>query len=278
MAQSHDNSVKFPYSGHDWLDNHHAIKSRMRSDLISRLPLKAGDRILDLACGPGNWTLSAAERVGLHGSVLGIDCDPENLQKAEARRSSHPLKRAIRFEVGDITAFDTGLGDYDAIFLFNILSYLPSAQSYIERLCSLMKPTCQLVIKDSDLQSDFFWPVPYDLYTALIAAILVGSDRRLSGRYNPFFARELPRILNAIPQLRVATLSQAFSLVGDLTAEEREYVRSNAAMLASIADQNGADRAAAEWLGLFAEGERCVMNDPAFIYTTTEFVFQASLS
>lgn len=278
MSKIQSSSTRFRYCERDWLDNHHAIKSRMRSDLISKLPLRPGDRVLDLGCGTGNWAILAAERVGLHGSVLGIDREPENLEHADARRSSHPLKRAIRFQKGDITQFEMGIGDYDAIFLFNILSCVPSAQSIIERLCSLMKPGCQLLIKDSDLQSDFFWPVPYDLYTTVVGAIMTGSDRRLSGRYNPFFAREIPRILAAIPQLKVVTLAQSFSLVGEMSAEEREYVRANASMLASIADQNGASKAASDWLDLFAEGDRCVMDDPAFIYATTEFVFQASLS
>jgi SAM-dependent methyltransferase len=242
------------------------------------MPLKVGDKVLDLACGPGNWAISAAERVGLHGFVLGVDRDPENVETAEARRKSHPLKRVIRFQVGDITEFDTNIDEYDTIFLFNILSFLSSAEVLIERLCSSMNPNCHLLIKDSDLQSDFFWPVPFDLYTRLMSAILTGSDRRLSGQYDPFFARELPRVLSAIPRLKVATLSQSFSLMGKMTPEERDYVRSNAAMIASIADQNGAPEAASEWLALFTDGEHCVMDDPAFMYTTTEFVFQASLS
>src|SRR5688500_1973539 len=46
--------------------------------------LKPGDRVLDVACGTGALTLAAAERVGQHGSIVGLDASPEML--AVARR------------------------------------------------------------------------------------------------------------------------------------------------------------------------------------------------
>jgi len=258
------------------LDNHHAIKSRLRSELIGKLPINAGDRILDLGCGTGNWSILTADRVGLKGAVVGVDCDRETLEHAERRRITHPLKEAIRFQVGDITACDLNVDAYDGVLLFNVLSYLPTPAALVTRVCASMKKTARLYIKDSDLQSDFFWPVPYDLYSTLIAAVAVGGERRIPGNYNPFFAREMPSILHALPNIRVVTLSQSFSLLGLMNPEERNYVRANATMLAAAAEQNGASDAASRWLGLFAEGPNCVLDDPAFIYTMTEFIFQIS--
>jgi SAM-dependent methyltransferase len=250
----------------------------LRSELIGKLPINAGDRILDLGCGTGNWSILAAERVGVNGTVLGVDCDKETLEHAERRRSTHPLKEAIGFELGDITTCELNLDTHDGVFLFNVLSYLSSPAGFVTRVCDSMKKTGRLYIKDSDLQSDFFWPVPYDLYSSLIAAITTGGERRIPGNYNPFFAREIPGILHSIANIRVVTLSQSFSLLGLMAAEEREYVRANAAMLAAAADHNGASNAAERWLDLFAEGRDCVLDDPAFIYTMTEFVFQVSFA
>lgn len=38
--------------------------------------LRKGDRVLDLGCSPGSWTLFAGETVGKRGQVVGIDLKP----------------------------------------------------------------------------------------------------------------------------------------------------------------------------------------------------------
>lgn len=41
--------------------------------------LQSGDRVLDLGCAPGSWTLYAAEQVGPGGSVVGVDLKPVSI-------------------------------------------------------------------------------------------------------------------------------------------------------------------------------------------------------
>jgi 23S rRNA (uridine2552-2'-O)-methyltransferase len=38
--------------------------------------LRKGDRVLDLGCAPGSWTIFAAETVGSGGKVVGVDLKP----------------------------------------------------------------------------------------------------------------------------------------------------------------------------------------------------------
>jgi len=42
-------------------------------DMWNALGLKPGDVFVDLGCGPGDYALDAAERVGPHGAVLALD-------------------------------------------------------------------------------------------------------------------------------------------------------------------------------------------------------------
>ena len=37
--------------------------------------LKKGDKVLDLGCQPGSWSMYAADAVGDHGLVVGVDCN-----------------------------------------------------------------------------------------------------------------------------------------------------------------------------------------------------------
>jgi SAM-dependent methyltransferase len=57
----------------------------MAEVLLDELQPKAGDRVLDVACGPGSVTLLAAARVGSTGRVTACDLSPAMLDIARAK-------------------------------------------------------------------------------------------------------------------------------------------------------------------------------------------------
>jgi 23S rRNA (uridine2552-2'-O)-methyltransferase len=61
--------------------------------------IKKGDSVLDLGCAPGSWLQYATERVGDHGSCVGIDLLPTKVN----------LPARTRIILGD--AFDTPIED-----------------------------------------------------------------------------------------------------------------------------------------------------------------------
>jgi ubiquinone/menaquinone biosynthesis C-methylase UbiE len=56
--------------------------------LLGRLKLAAGERLLDVATGPGTVARLAAVRMGSHGRVVGTDLSPEMLSIARAKLSA----------------------------------------------------------------------------------------------------------------------------------------------------------------------------------------------
>lgn len=87
-------------------------------DFASRLELKPGDRVLDVACGSGNLTIPAA-RTGA--TVTGVDIATNLLEQARERAESEGLK--IQFDEGDAenlpyddAAFDVVVTMYGAMF------------------------------------------------------------------------------------------------------------------------------------------------------------------
>ena len=61
--------------------------------------IKNGDSVLDLGCSPGSWLLYAADLVGVHGRVTGIDLAPVSIA----------LPLHVRVHQGDICEIDEGL-------------------------------------------------------------------------------------------------------------------------------------------------------------------------
>lgn len=71
--------------------------------------VKAGDRVLDVACGTGAATLAAAEKVGSSGYVVGLDANPDML--AVARRK--PTR--VEWLDGRAEALPMRDGSFDAV-------------------------------------------------------------------------------------------------------------------------------------------------------------------
>lgn len=61
-----------------------AVTSQWAVDLVSRVEVRRGDRLLDVACGTGVVARAAAERVGNDGRVVGLDLNPEMLRVARS--------------------------------------------------------------------------------------------------------------------------------------------------------------------------------------------------
>ncbi len=60
-------------------------ESKIRRRILNLLNLKAGDKVLDVACGTGTSALIMAEMVGANGEVVGIDLSPNMLAVSKAK-------------------------------------------------------------------------------------------------------------------------------------------------------------------------------------------------
>ena len=117
---------------------------------LSRAGLQRGMRVLDLGCGAGDVTLTAASIVGESGSVLGIDRSTKAVASANARIASHGLASA-RCVVGEIEKFD--LSEFDAIVGRFILMHLHEPDVFVAYLRRTAPPGTLLAFFEMDLTS-----------------------------------------------------------------------------------------------------------------------------
>lgn len=111
--------------------------------------IAGGMHVLDFACGVGDVSLNVGRLVGAHGSVVGVDIDPEALEIATARAKEEGLDH-VRFVQADLGTFEPGT-QYDAVTARHILIHTPDPVALIRRARSFLRPGGVLAFQEYDL-------------------------------------------------------------------------------------------------------------------------------
>lgn len=122
MAEAQTNQEQIRYwneeSGPRWVQQQKRLDAQLEQlglAAMQRAGVKPGERVLDVGCGCGQTALELAERVGPHGSVLGIDISQPMLARAQERQ--HELGTAnLTFLRADAQTYPFERERFDLIF------------------------------------------------------------------------------------------------------------------------------------------------------------------
>jgi SAM-dependent methyltransferase len=103
--------------------------------LCEAIDLRAGERVLDVACGNGNAALAAARRFG---RVTGLDYVPALLAKAQARALAEGL--ALDLHEGDAEALPFADGSFDAVVSTFGVMFAPNHVASAAELARVCRP------------------------------------------------------------------------------------------------------------------------------------------
>lgn len=106
--------------------------------LHALLGLHAGDVVLDLACGHGNFTVALAEAVGPEGLVIGVDIAAPMLALAAARVRRAGLRNVllVRGDAHDLPLADGSLAKLNCSGGFHNMPDLPGALAELARVAA----------------------------------------------------------------------------------------------------------------------------------------------
>jgi SAM-dependent methyltransferase len=114
-----------------------AEKVSMR--LIELAEIKEGYKVLDIATGIGEPSITAAHQVGKSGHVLAIDISPEMLSIANKRAISLGIQDVIEFREGDTETIDLPMSTFDAALCRFGLMFLPDLGAGLSNIYKSLK-------------------------------------------------------------------------------------------------------------------------------------------
>ena len=125
---------------------------RPPQNTLREIGIKPGFRILDYGCGPGSYSIAAAEMVGESGKVYALDIHP---MAVEPVRKTIAKRRLTNVET-ILSDCATGLPDasLDAVLLYDTFHGLNNADEVLKELHRVLKPNGVLSFKDHHMTED----------------------------------------------------------------------------------------------------------------------------
>lgn len=104
-------------------------------NLCETMDIRAGSRVLDVACGTGNAALAAARR---NCDVVGVDFAAELLEQARQRADAEHLE--VEFQEGDAENLSFDDRSFDAVISTFGVSFTPDHQKTAQEMLRVCRP------------------------------------------------------------------------------------------------------------------------------------------
>lgn len=143
------------------------LKDRLMSDeryamlrpdeLLRKLGLSSGDTLADIGCGPGFFTIPAAEIVGKEGRVLAADIQGEMLAALRSRVQEHELSN-VRMVKTSETEIPLQEGCADMALVAFTLNEVEQRARFLHRVRRLLKPDGRIVVIEWEKRDEDMGP------------------------------------------------------------------------------------------------------------------------
>ncbi len=124
--------------------------ARRRRIVREALAASAGERILDVGCGPGFYCVELLEDVGPSGSVVGVDSSAAMLALAARRCAGFDN---IELQEADATALPVEDGGFDAAISVQVQEYVRDIDAGLAELHRSLRPGGRVLVFDIDWET-----------------------------------------------------------------------------------------------------------------------------
>jgi ubiquinone/menaquinone biosynthesis C-methylase UbiE len=189
----------------DRLTVHARLRDPHVRDGLRRIGIGAGQKAIDIGCGPLGALLVLAEFVGPTGTVVGLDMDAPSLEQAGAilRQHGHEGVRLVHANINTVPSSDVcPPGPFDVAVCSQFLNNQPDPIDTLLRIASVVRPGGHLLV-----QSPLFFdgqPRSEPEVPAVNTVIRWFGELMLRRGASPNVAREYHRLCQAAGLVEVS--------------------------------------------------------------------------
>ena len=129
----------------EWSDLIDRSAGKVSERLVQMAGVKEGDRVLDVAAGYGEPSLTAAREVGTEGSVVATDISAEMLEFGRKRAAANGVEN-IEFMQSDAISLDFPAESFDAAVSRWGIIFEPDGEGAAEKVRGFLKPGSRFAI------------------------------------------------------------------------------------------------------------------------------------
>ena len=112
-----------------WLD-------REGEEVLRKVGVRKGEKVLDFGCGRGNYAIPAARIVGEEGRVYALDRNQRALDELMRRAEDERLRNVTRVDTSGEVEIMLEDGSVDVVLLYDIFWYFPLTDGRLPKLLS----------------------------------------------------------------------------------------------------------------------------------------------
>lgn len=123
---------------------------RSRNFILNELNFQPDSQVLDFGCGPGTYSILAAQKIGQNGTVYALDIHPLAIQSVQKKAARKGIKNIMTIHSDGLT----GLPDrsIDIILLYDIFHDLDRPEMVLKELNRVLKQNGILSASDHHLE------------------------------------------------------------------------------------------------------------------------------
>ena len=144
------------------------------SQFLDQIGIQPGQRTVDLGCGPHGILDLLSERVGLKGTVVGVEQDESTLELARKFIAEHQLQN-VELLHGNAKATGLPRGSFDVVHARLLLVNVRQPQLVVEEMVALARPGSVVLSHEADWGFSICAP-PSRAWDRLLAAFKAYSN------------------------------------------------------------------------------------------------------
>jgi len=129
----------------DWQEHVYGATAEVSKRLVELAGIKPSDRVLDVAAGAGEPSVTVASAVGPEGSVVATDISAEMLAFGRERAAAAGIDN-IEFVEADASSLDYPAASFDAAVSRWGIIFEPDAEAAAARIRGFLKPGAKMAI------------------------------------------------------------------------------------------------------------------------------------